>query len=121
MPGEPCIFVLSKAPRNAELLVEFIEQQGYAGHGAVSLDELDQALDRGSGIDLALLDLSGLDSSLWDRCERLHRLGIPFLIISPRHSAAVARESAARGARATLTKPLVMREIATLIRALLEE
>lgn len=115
------VVVLSSLPRNTELLVEFIQRQGYAAQGAIDLDDLDRLLDDGSTINLALLDISGLNTGLWSRCERLQTLGIPFLIISPRQSAVVERESLAHGAQGTLTKPLVMRELTALVKALLKD
>ena len=115
------VVVLSSLPRNTELLVAFIQRQGYAAQGAIDLNDLDRLLDDGAAISLALLDISGLNAGLWSHCERLQALGIPFLIISPRQSAVVERESMAHGARGTLTKPLVMRELAALIKALLKD
>ena len=118
---ESYVVVLSSLPRNTELLVDFLQKQGYPAQGAANLDHLDRLLDEGAAISLALLDISGLNAGLWSRCERLQTLGIPFLIISPRQSAVVERESMAHGARGTLTKPLVMRELTALIKALLKE
>ncbi|QQE65107.1 response regulator [Leptolyngbya sp. BL0902] len=115
------VVVLSSLPRNTELLVEFIQRQGYPAQGATDLDDLDGLLDDGAAVSLALLDIAGLNAGLWSRCERLQALGIPFLIISPRQSVVVERESMAHGARGTLTKPLVMRELAALINALLKD
>lgn len=121
MPPESYVVVLSSLPRNTELLVEFLQRQGYAAQGATNLNDLDRLLDDGADISLALLDISGLNSGLWSRCERLQTLGIPFLIISPRQSAVVERESLVHGARGTLTKPLVMRELTALVKALLKD
>lgn len=118
---EPYVVVLSSLTRNTELLVEFLRRQGYAAQGATDLSDLDRLLDEGAAISLALLDISGLNTGLWSRCERLQALGIPFLIISPRQSAVVERESLVHGARGTLTKPLVMRELAALVKALLKD
>lgn len=119
-PPDTYVVILSSLPRNTELLVDFIQKQGYAAQGAVDLDHLDQLLDRGESISLALLDISGLNVGLWSRCERLQALGIPFLIISPRQSSTVEQEGLAHGARGTLVKPLVMRELAAFIKALLK-
>ncbi|MCB0054670.1 MAG: hypothetical protein KDE24_34575, partial [Caldilinea sp.] len=84
-------------------------------------EALDQTLDQNPGSDLALVDITGFDPSIWSRCARLHDANTPLLVISPRQSAAIQQESALHGAHGLLVKPLVMRELSTLIRRLLDK
>ena len=84
-------------------------------------EEFGLALDRSDEIGLALIDLAGLGRRIWDPCERLRAKGIPLLVISPRQSVAIERESLAHGARSVLIKPLVVKELLALIRGLLED
>ena len=70
---------------------------------------------------LALVDIAGFDRAIWERCEGLRHHKIPFLVLSPRQSAAIQQASLTHGARGVLIKPLVVRELLGLIRSLLEE
>ncbi len=83
MSEKRLILVVEHNRRNMELLVQFLEKEGYAAQGAVELNGLDEAMGREPPFDLVLLDLAGFDRSVWERCEKLRKLGIPFLIISP--------------------------------------
>ena len=58
---------------------------------------------------------------LLQRCRRLHEQGIRLLVIAPRSCAQTQRASLSHGAQGMLVKPLVMRELAALIGALLAE
>jgi len=121
MSDQPLILAVDHNRRNLELLTQFLEREDYRARGATSLEELDQVLDGTEEIALALLDLAGFDRSIWERCERLRKAEIPFLVISPQQSAAVQQESLAHGARSVLVKPLAVKELLGLIRNLLGE
>ncbi|MEW6378170.1 MAG: response regulator [bacterium] len=118
MEDKPLIMAVDHNPRNLELLSQFLAKEGYRVTGVSALEELDTILDRGEVLDLVLLDLAGYDRNIWDRCERLRKSSIPFLIISPGTSHALQQESLSHGARGVLTKPLVVKELLTLIRSL---
>lgn len=104
--------------RNLELLTQFLQREGYPAMRAATLPELDEALEEPSGLSLALIDLSGFDAQIWQRCDRLHRDGIPFLLISAGRSRALRKEGLRRGARDVLGKPLAMQELSALIEGL---
>jgi hypothetical protein len=38
---------------------------------------------------LALVDITGFDRTIWERCEGLRHHKIPFLVLSPRQSASI--------------------------------
>ena len=69
---------------------------------------------------MALIDISGFDSSIWTVCQQLCEQEIPFLVISPRHQVAIQQASIAHRALGLLKKPLAMREFSQLIRELLK-
>jgi DNA-binding response OmpR family regulator len=117
--GEHLIMALDHNPNNLDLISRFLAKEGYRTLEINTLKELDEALDRGLAIDMALLDLAGYDQSIWDRCERLRKAGIPFLIISARQSTATRQESLTHGAWGILVKPLVAKELMSLIRSML--
>lgn len=101
--------------RNLELMGEFLLKLGYAPVMVACLEDFDSALDSRTEISLALVDLTGFDRTIWDTCSRLHEQNIPLLIISPKYNLAFERESISRGASGILVKPLIMRELTSLI------
>ncbi len=121
MTSDPArILALDRNRRNLELLGQFLKQQGYEVLPAIRFEDVAQILIESPKIDLALIDISGFDASIWTVCEQLREQEVPFLVISPRHHAAIQQASIAHGALGLLGKPLVMREFSQLIRALLK-
>ncbi|MEI7988890.1 MAG: hypothetical protein WCI88_07600 [Chloroflexota bacterium] len=53
--------------------------------------------------------------------EKIRQKGIPLLIVSAKQSASIQKESIKRGASGVLVKPLVRRELSSLINGILEE
>ena len=115
------ILAVDRNHRNLELLSQFLEREGYQTRPAATLEEFDQALAEAIGIGLALVDIAGFDRAIWERCEELRHHKIPFLVISPKQSAAIQQASLTHGARGVLIKPLVVRELLGLIHSLLDE
>jgi DNA-binding response OmpR family regulator len=70
---------------------------------------------------LALVDIAGFDRTVWERCEALRQHKIPFLVLSPRHSAALQQASFTHGASGVLIKPLLVRDLLGLIASLVED
>ena len=121
MPKAPLkILILDRNRRNLTLMTQFLEQQGYQTLPIISLEEVVRTLTSSNTISLALIDITGFDSSVWTVCQQLRGQEIPFLVISPRHHAAIQQASVAAGATGLLGKPLAMREFAQLIRDLLK-
>ncbi len=113
------ILVVDKSPRNLALLSSFLEREGFLVSLAQSYEALDGALCQSTAPQLAVIDLSGFDLSIWERCEQLRQAGIPIIMVSPVQSAALIQQSRMHGARAVLTRPVVMRHLLGLIRSLL--
>src|SRR5690242_18872754 len=115
------ILVLNHNPRNLQLLAEYLGKEGFQTVAAQDLAQFDQALaDSSTAIGAALVDIAGFDGQIWQRCELLRAAKIPFLVISPRHSAAIQQASLTHGARGVMVKPLVVKELVTLIHGVLE-
>lgn len=113
------ILLVGTNKHNLDLLDQLLTRQGYQSLQIPGLDALDAALDSPDAFDLALVDVTGFDASIWTRCQRLHDSGIRLLVISPRQSADLRQRGLAHGAHDILVKPLVMRELTELIRSLL--
>jgi DNA-binding response OmpR family regulator len=116
---EPLILVVGNNPSELEQMARQLEEEGYVTIGASSLEELDGAIKGGKGIKLALLDLTGFDESIWERCDRLHEARIPFILIAPQRSPIIQRESMKHGANGLLVKPLGIKELIEHIHAAL--
>ena len=121
MNAAALILVVNSNRRNLELLGQFLVKNGCTVVSAASLDEFDWVLQGTEPVRLALVDITDFDSKIWERCESLRKKGIPFLMVSPRHSNAIQQEGIKHGAQGVLVKPLVTRELLSLIRSLLEE
>ena len=121
MSTEPrTLLIVGHLPRNLQLLGDFLKKEGYTTLKAATYEEFDQVLNQQEAIDGGLIDLAGFDEQVWTRCERLRRAKIPFLIFSPRQSAAIQQASLSHGAKGVMVKPLIMKELIAVIQGLLE-
>ena len=121
MRATPVILVVDHNCRNLELLNQFLGRGGYQTRTAAGLEEFDLALMAPDQIALALVDIAGFDRSIWERCEALRHHKIPFLVLSPRQSAAIQQASLTHGAHGVLVKPLTVKDLLGLICGLLQE
>lgn len=113
------ILILTKIEKNLELMANFLNKQGFTSVSALSYDDLDKILVQNE-FDLALLDIAGFDSRIWSYCERINQLGKAFFLISPVKNPKIDREGLKKGARGVIVKPLVMKELMELIKAMLK-
>ena len=104
--GGATILLVVKLAANLAILADTLARQGYATERVESLEALDRYLEQGVWPALALVDISGFDPSIWARCSRLAQGSTPFLVISPRESPVLRRESLSCGASGVLIKPL---------------
>jgi CheY-like chemotaxis protein len=121
MAVQATILAVDRNPRNLELMQAFLEQNSYHVETAATLEAVDRALLGRQIIRLALVDISGFDRGIWERCERIRAAHIPFLVIYPSQQAAIQQESLEHGAQGTLTKPLTQKQLLGLISSLLSE
>lgn len=115
------ILIVENNLRNLELMSQFIAKLGYNPVAADSLEAIDNALDRKEPLDMALVDVTGFDKDIWIRCSRLHEQNIAFLVISPKFNVTIEKEGIKRRASGVLVKPLIMRELASLMKGILSE
>lgn len=113
------ILILSRIERNLELMTNFLSKQGFTSVSALSYDDLDKILAQ-NDFDIALLDIAGFDSKIWSYCERINQTKKPFFIISPIKNPKIDHESLKKGARGVIVKPLVMKELIELIKAMVK-
>lgn len=98
---------------------EVLNKEEYEMVCAGGLAELDQFLDESLDVGMALVDVSGFGSEIWERCERIRSMGIPFITISSKQNRKLQQASISTGARGYMTKPLVMKELLEVIRVIM--
>jgi len=113
------ILVVAKHEKNLHLLTDFLDDQGYDPWPASSIKEVDKTLRETDTLDMALIDVTGFGDSIWDRCERIRKGGVPFFIISPRKTGKAEEKSLSKGARDVLTKPLEKKRLLKLVEIIL--
>jgi DNA-binding response OmpR family regulator len=116
---EPSILIVDNNRGELEQLALQLKEEGYVTVGASSLEEIDSAIKGEEDIKLAMLDLTGFDENIWERCDKLHEAKIPYIVITPQRSPVVQRESMKRGVSGLLVKPLGVRELIEHIHAAL--
>ncbi|HEY0754425.1 MAG TPA: response regulator [Ktedonobacteraceae bacterium] len=115
------ILLVNRNVRNLQLLCEHLDKEGYKTLTASNYDEFDLVLAQQVNIAGALIDITGFDAQIWPRCEQLRSRKAPFLMISPKLSAAIQQASLSHGARAVMLKPLVVKEFIGIIQSMLDE
>ena len=121
MTNKTVILLVGSNRANLELLSQQLVKEGYETLSAASLEELDSSMQKKADIALSLIDLSGFDQRIWERCEALRKAKIPFIVISPQRSPLVQRDSMQHGASGLLVKPLGIKELLEYIHTLLGE
>lgn len=121
MNEEAKILVVGSNRINLKLLAQQLEREDYKTSSAASLEEFDQAIKSNGKIVLCLLDVSGFDQRIWERCERLRKNKVPFIVISPQRSPSIQRDSMKHGASALLVKPIGIRDLKEFVNTLLGE
>ena len=119
MSAESIILVVDSNRGNLELLSQQLGREGYQTVTAASLEELDQAIQGKEKIALSLIDISGFDRHIWERCEELHKAKTPFIVISARRSPTIQRYSIKHGASVLLVKPLDFKDLLEYIHTVL--
>ena len=108
---KPVILVANSNRADLELLSQQLVKEGYDTLDAASLEELDERIRVSKNIALGLIDLSGFDQRIWERCEALRRVKIPYIVISPQRSPLIQRDSMKHGASGLLVKPVCIRDL----------
>ena len=108
---KPVIVVANSNQADLGLTSQQLVKEGYDTLNAASLEEMDEIIRNIKNIALGLIDLSGFNERIWERCDTLHKAKIPYIVISPQRSPLVQRESIKHGASCLLVKPLGMKEL----------
>jgi len=115
------ILMIDANTRNLELLAEFLSKQGFHSIRTTSVEEFNKLITNTDGIGLAMIDISGFSRDIWLACEQLTERDIPFIVVSPKQVATIREEGRAHGAKEVLTKPLVAKDLLSLIQSMVGE
>ena len=111
MSAKAIILVADSNSNNLKHLAQLLGQAGYRMFTAASLEELDQAIQGEEKITLSLINISGFDKRIWERCAWLSEAKTPFIVVSPRRSSTIQRQSMRHGASGVLVKPLDFKDL----------
>ncbi len=111
MSSKNVVLVIDSNRTNLDLLSQQLGKEGFDTVGITSLEELDIVIQEKKDIALALIDLSGFDKFIWERCDVLHKEQIPFIVIAPQRSPITQRDSIKHGASSLLVKPIGIKEL----------
>jgi DNA-binding response OmpR family regulator len=111
MSAKSIILIVDSNRSNLEHLSQQLGREGYETLTVASLQELDQAIQGKEKISLSLIDVSGFDQHIWERCEELRKVKTPFIVLSPRRSPTIQRHSMEHGASGLLAKPLDFKDL----------
>src|SRR5689334_11853848 len=121
MASGSLILTVDHNKRNLELLAQFLGREGYETRPVTTLDEFEVAVNDANAFGLALVDIAGFDRGIWQYCEQLSDKGVPLFILSPQHMTRIQQESIAHGAQGVLFKPLVVKELMSMIRSMMQD
>lgn len=114
------VLLVNRNRHNLALLVRYVEREGYQTLSVLNLEAFDKALAEMEKIALALVDVTGFNAAIWERCDRLYQLAVPFLVIAPRNLSVLQHAGMTHGAQGVLVKPLVPNELLGLVHNLVE-
>jgi CheY-like chemotaxis protein len=114
------ILALNRNQRNLDVLSKILKEEGFEVKGVTSPPEMDEVISNRDDIEMALIDISGFNQTVWESCEHLRKKEIPFLVLSPQHQMAVERQGRMHGAEEVLVKPLVVKELLFIIKSMVE-
>jgi DNA-binding response OmpR family regulator len=115
------ILTIDRNQRNLELLGQFLNKEGFTTLAISTLEGFEDILNGTGRFGLALIDISGFDRGIWVLCEKLTNQGVPLLVISPQQLPHIQQESLSHGANGVLFKPLVIKQLASMIRTMMRD
>lgn len=115
------ILAVDRNPRNLQLLMQVLDSQGFSTLAVPDLAQLDATLAQADPIGLALVDVDGFDTAIWERCRRLRERNIGVLVLVGRHAVRAVQIQGARcGAQAVLPKPMSSKLLSEMVCKLMQ-
>lgn len=112
------VLLLNKNRKNLEILSDFLKKHNFESYLAHDYETLKGFIEKGD-FELALIDISGFDTRIWDYTKALQDKGIPFVLISTATKGKDDTQLVGKGAGAILAKPLSPKRLIEVIDALI--
>lgn len=97
--------------RNAELMTQFLGKEGYKTVCAATMHDFESSIKSVTRFGLAIVDITGFDRNIWNHCDRLPEINVPFVVVMPQQLQHMRHEGFLHGAQRVLVKPLVVKEL----------
>ncbi len=110
------ILIIDKNQPISSTLADELRSLGYRTLTISNLEELDKIIDAGNRFLLSVVNLSGFDDTIWERCDRIRSGKTPCIAITPQRSSTTLRETIIHGVDALLVYPVSIKEIIQHIR-----
>ena len=107
----PCVLVMDANERNAALLADFLETEGYEPQVRTTLDVADEVVTDPSRFAFAIIDIDRFASPVCPYCDQLHEQDVPFIVLSGFRTPSLRRESREHGAHSFVEKPISKQEL----------
>lgn len=80
---------------------------------------LDDALAKKGLFEIVLMDITGFDAQIWERCKKIQEQNIPLLILSVKPNFALQQQGMLYGATGVIGKPVLLKDFVKLIFSLI--
>lgn len=110
------ILYIDRNTKNAELLQKALSKFNFAIYHAANYKTIDTVL-QSINFDIALMDISGFDSRIWDRCKAIRAQNIPLLILSGQPEGKIQQLGIKNGASGIIAKPLILKDFIQIIQS----
>jgi CheY-like chemotaxis protein len=118
---QPRILVMDANERNADLLSDFLAEEGDESVVVTDYETAEEVIADASEFGVALIDVDRFDSPVWPYCDHLHTNDVPFVVLSALQPPTLRQESRDHGAPAFVGKPISKPELRRLLDTALSE
>ncbi len=112
---------IESKPGNFIVLARFLAKMNIEAVHVKTPGEVEAQACGFEPVAVAIIDLSGFGDAIWDCCKLLRQKGIPMLIISHGGDKKAYEAGFEHGAKGVFKKPVMMRELAGYIKALINK
>lgn len=106
----PRILLVSCLKTNRNLLADLLLNQGFSPETVDSLASLDQIIHSADLPPIVIIDISGFDHAILNRCPILSQKNTRYLILSPKQSLRAEHDWLIAGASKILIKPIQLNQ-----------
>ena len=113
------VLMVQRNSKNAELLNNALKKYGLNCFISADYDSLDSYFGKKDFFDIVLMDITGFDVDIWERCKKIQQQNIPLLVLSSRQNTKLQQQVMRFGVSGIMTKPVILRDFVKLIFSLI--